>query len=87
MLKNAYELFAFCEIEVAANIFSSRGKLYKFGSTGIAKTIKRYQQYCFNPLQDNGMTILDAIKEVVGDEFEGLEIIITMLVLKRHLEI
>ncbi|XP_035547562.1 agamous-like MADS-box protein MADS3 [Juglans regia] len=55
LLKKAYELSVLCDAEVAVIIFSSRGKLYEFGSAGIAKTLERYQQYCFTPLQDNGV--------------------------------
>ncbi|TXG62750.1 hypothetical protein EZV62_009744 [Acer yangbiense] len=34
LLKKAYELSVLCDAEVALIIFSSRGKLYEFGSTG-----------------------------------------------------
>lgn len=33
LLKKAYELSVLCDAEVAVIIFSSRGKLYEFGST------------------------------------------------------
>ncbi|KAL3381276.1 hypothetical protein AABB24_001416 [Solanum stoloniferum] len=52
LLKKAYELSVLCEAEVALIIFSSRGKLYEFGSAGITKTLERYQRCCLNP-QDN----------------------------------
>ncbi|CAA7403787.1 unnamed protein product [Spirodela intermedia] len=48
LLKKAYELSVLCEAEVALIIFSSRGKLYEFGSVGIAKTLERYQRCCYN---------------------------------------
>ncbi|XP_044501429.1 agamous-like MADS-box protein MADS3 [Mangifera indica] len=54
LLKKAYELSVLCDAEVALIIFSSRGKLYEFGSAGISKTIERYQRCCFNP-QDNSI--------------------------------
>jgi len=34
LLKKAYELSVLCDAEVALIIFSSRGKLYEFGSAG-----------------------------------------------------
>ncbi|KAJ0052237.1 hypothetical protein Pint_00309 [Pistacia integerrima] len=54
LLKKAYELSVLCDAEVALIIFSSRGKLYEFGSAGISKTLERYQRCCFNP-QDNSI--------------------------------
>ncbi|XVF20480.1 hypothetical protein REPUB_Repub12eG0003900 [Reevesia pubescens] len=33
LLKKAYELYVLCDVEVALIIFSSRGKLYEFGSS------------------------------------------------------
>ncbi|XP_056174072.1 agamous-like MADS-box protein MADS3 isoform X6 [Syzygium oleosum] len=55
LLKKAYELSVLCDVEVALIIFSSRGKLYEFGSSGpsgINKTLERYQRNNFSP-QDN----------------------------------
>nr|AZZ09253.1 AGAMOUS-LIKE PROTEIN 6 [Primula vulgaris] len=54
LLKKAYELSVLCDAEVALIIFSSRGKLYEFGSSGITKTLERYQCCCFNP-RENGV--------------------------------
>ena len=34
LMKNAYELSVLCDAEVALIVFSSRGKLYEFGSVG-----------------------------------------------------
>ncbi|KAF3340338.1 MADS-box transcription factor [Carex littledalei] len=48
LLKKAYELSVLCDAEVALIVFSSRGKLYEFGSAGIPKTLERYQRTCFN---------------------------------------
>ncbi|AEC10582.1 Agamous-like MADS-box protein AGL6 [Arabidopsis thaliana] len=47
LLKKAYELSVLCDAEVALIIFSSRGKLYEFGSVGIESTIERYNR-CYN---------------------------------------
>ncbi|EOA27755.1 hypothetical protein CARUB_v10023910mg [Capsella rubella] len=47
LLKKAYELSVLCDAEVALIIFSSRGKLYEFGSLGISRTIERYNR-CYN---------------------------------------
>ncbi|KAI4356857.1 hypothetical protein L6164_000844 [Bauhinia variegata] len=52
LLKKAYELSVLCDAEVALIIFSSRGKLYEFGSSGVTKTLERYQRCSFTP-QDN----------------------------------
>uniref|UniRef100_A0AAU7LJI1 MADS81 n=1 Tax=Hippophae rhamnoides TaxID=193516 RepID=A0AAU7LJI1_9ROSA len=54
LLKKAYELSVLCDAEVALIIFSSRGKLYEFGSAGTPKTLERYQRCCFTP-QDNSI--------------------------------
>lgn len=53
LLKKAYELSVLCDAEVALIIFSSRGKLYEFGSSGITKTLERYQR-CYTSPPDNG---------------------------------
>uniref|UniRef100_K9LXJ0 AGL6-like protein 1 n=1 Tax=Iris fulva TaxID=92176 RepID=K9LXJ0_9ASPA len=47
LLKKAYELSVLCDAEVALIIFSSRGKLYEFGSSGTSKTLERYQRCCY----------------------------------------
>lgn len=47
LLKKAYELSVLCDAEVALIIFSSRGKLYEFGSAGTTKTLERYQRCCY----------------------------------------
>ncbi|WOK98945.1 MADS-box transcription factor 6-like [Canna indica] len=47
LLKKAYELSVLCDAEVALIIFSSRGKLYEFGSVGTTKTLERYQRCCY----------------------------------------
>ncbi|XP_038877326.1 agamous-like MADS-box protein MADS3 isoform X2 [Benincasa hispida] len=49
LLKKAYELSVLCDAEVALIIFSTRGKLYEFGSAGTSKTLERYQRCCFSP--------------------------------------
>ncbi|PIN00412.1 MADS box transcription factor [Handroanthus impetiginosus] len=48
LLKKAYELSVLCDAEVALIIFSSRGKLYEFGSTSMTQILERYQRCCFN---------------------------------------
>ncbi|KAJ7951037.1 MADS-box transcription factor [Quillaja saponaria] len=55
LLKKAYELSVLCDAEVALIIFSSRGKLYEFGSAGagITKTLERYQHCSFTSQQNN----------------------------------
>ncbi|CAI9101651.1 OLC1v1039022C2 [Oldenlandia corymbosa var. corymbosa] len=53
LLKKAYELSVLCDAEVALIIFSSRGKLYEFGSSGITKTIERYERSTYNPEENN----------------------------------
>ncbi|XP_061348257.1 agamous-like MADS-box protein AGL14 [Gastrolobium bilobum] len=44
LLKKAFELSVLCDAEVALIIFSPRGKLYEFSSSGINKTVERYQR-------------------------------------------
>ncbi|XP_073028540.1 agamous-like MADS-box protein MADS3 isoform X2 [Primulina eburnea] len=53
LLKKAYELSVLCDAEVALIIFSSRGKLYEFGSNSIMSTLERYQRCCFNPHENS----------------------------------
>ncbi|KAL5565407.1 hypothetical protein UlMin_028571 [Ulmus minor] len=57
LLKKAYELSVLCDAEVALIIFSSRGKLYEFGSSsaGMTKTLERYQRCCFTAHADNNI--------------------------------
>nr|AGR53802.1 DAL14 protein [Picea abies] len=59
LLKKAYELSVLCDAEVALIIFSSRGKLYEFGSAGMLKTLERYQK-CSYVLQDATVSDRDA---------------------------
>ncbi|XP_062217524.1 MADS-box transcription factor 6-like [Phragmites australis] len=56
LLKKAYELSVLCDAEVALIIFSSRGKLYEFGSAGITKTLQRYQHCCYNTQDSNTLS-------------------------------
>nr|ARV88393.1 SOC1/TM3-like protein [Paeonia suffruticosa] len=42
LLKKAYELSVLCDAEVAVIIFSQNGRLYEFSSSGMKKTIERY---------------------------------------------
>ncbi|KAI0513835.1 hypothetical protein KFK09_009866 [Dendrobium nobile] len=53
LLKKAYELSVLCDAEVALIIFSSRGKLYEFGSAGTCKTLERYQRSSFSSQATN----------------------------------
>ncbi|KAI3829209.1 hypothetical protein L1987_03326 [Smallanthus sonchifolius] len=53
LLKKAYELSVLCDAEVGLIIFSSRDKLYEFGSVGVMKTLERYQRCSFNPEDNN----------------------------------
>nr|ACU18363.1 unknown [Glycine max] len=53
LLKKAYELSVLCDAEVALIIFSSRGKLYEFGSVGTTNTIERYQRSSFTPQDEH----------------------------------
>ncbi|KAE8665843.1 MADS-box protein SOC1-like [Hibiscus syriacus] len=46
LLKKAYELSVLFDAEVALIVFSSRGKLYEFGSSGQA-TLIRVFLFCF----------------------------------------
>ncbi|NP_001290491.1 MADS-box transcription factor 6 [Elaeis guineensis] len=53
LLKKAYELSVLCDAEIALIIFSSRGKLYEFGSVGTSKTLERYQRCCYTSQDSN----------------------------------
>ncbi|KAK4747994.1 hypothetical protein SAY87_014580 [Trapa incisa] len=53
LFKKAYELSVLCDAEIALIIFSSRGKLYEFGSTGTNQTLERYQRSCGISLDNN----------------------------------
>ncbi|KAM0950182.1 putative transcription factor MADS-MIKC family [Dioscorea sansibarensis] len=48
LLKKAYELSVLCDAEIALIIFSTRGKLYEFGSAGTSNTLERYKRCCYN---------------------------------------
>ncbi|WOK94935.1 MADS-box transcription factor 6-like [Canna indica] len=60
LLKKAYELSVLCDAEVALIIFSSRGKLFEFGSGEVCKTVERYQSHRYN-----------ASEEITADENES----------------
>ncbi|CAL9082805.1 unnamed protein product [Musa acuminata var. zebrina] len=53
LLKKAYELSVLCDAEVALIIFSSRGKLFEFGSGEVCKTLERYQSYRYASQETN----------------------------------
>ncbi|WVZ86838.1 hypothetical protein U9M48_033562 [Paspalum notatum var. saurae] len=53
LLKKAYELSVLCDAEVALIVFSSRGKLYEFGSAGVTKTLEKYHNCCYNAQSSN----------------------------------
>ncbi|XP_054814321.1 agamous-like MADS-box protein AGL15 [Prosopis cineraria] len=48
LLKKAHELAILCDAEVAVIIFSNTGKLFEFSSSGMMRTLSRYNK-CFNP--------------------------------------
>jgi hypothetical protein len=52
LLKKAYELSVLCDAEVALIVFSSRGKLYEFGSAGYihlpSPDHMQFLQICFH---------------------------------------
>ncbi|KAJ8491895.1 hypothetical protein OPV22_013616 [Ensete ventricosum] len=55
LLKKAYELSILCDAEVAAIIFSSRGRLFEFcSSSSMLKTIERYQRCSHNASEAMG---------------------------------
>ncbi|XP_015878031.3 agamous-like MADS-box protein MADS3 isoform X2 [Ziziphus jujuba] len=47
LLKKACELSVLCDAEVGLIIFSSRGKLFEFGSTDLKKILERYRHFCY----------------------------------------
>lgn len=61
LLKKAYELSVLCDAEVALIIFSSRGKLYEFGSAGYISIICFSHFICriflVSPVKNNTMHV------------------------------
>ncbi|XP_031400101.1 MADS-box protein CMB1 isoform X2 [Punica granatum] len=58
LLKKAFELSVLCDVEVAAILFSSRGKLYEFSSSSsMASTIERYHRYTFANAESSQVTM------------------------------
>ncbi|KAL8111381.1 protein AGAMOUS-LIKE 6 isoform X2 [Apium graveolens] len=54
LMKKAYELSVLCDAEVAVIVFSSRGKLYEFSSTGsLTTTLEKYQRSSLNQLNNS----------------------------------
>ncbi|XP_010547306.1 PREDICTED: agamous-like MADS-box protein AGL15 isoform X4 [Tarenaya hassleriana] len=45
LLKKARELAVLCDAEVAVIVFSNSGKLFEFSSSGMKKTLSRYNKY------------------------------------------
>ncbi|EFH42137.1 MADS-box protein [Arabidopsis lyrata subsp. lyrata] len=45
LFKKAHELSVLCDAQVAAMIFSQKGRLYEFASSDIRNMIKRYAEY------------------------------------------
>ncbi|KAF3433070.1 hypothetical protein FNV43_RR24172 [Rhamnella rubrinervis] len=70
LLKKAYELSVLCDAEVAVIIFSSRGKLFEFGSTDVKKIIDRYRQFCyasedrFNIVEDQTQNLYQEVSKL-----------------------
>ncbi|XP_071710199.1 agamous-like MADS-box protein AGL11 [Rutidosis leptorrhynchoides] len=44
LLKKAYELSVLCDAEISLIVFSSRGRVYEYGSNNIKSTIERYKK-------------------------------------------
>ncbi|KAJ4822889.1 Agamous-like MADS-box protein mads3 [Turnera subulata] len=55
LMKKAYELSVLCDVEVGLIIFSSRGKLFEFGSTDMSKILQQYRQCCYGSQDNNTM--------------------------------
>ncbi|KAL1830255.1 hypothetical protein DCAR_0209688 [Daucus carota subsp. sativus] len=54
LMKKAYELSVLCDAEVALIVFSSRGKLYEFSSSGsMTATLEKYQRCNLNPMANS----------------------------------
>lgn len=48
LLKKAYELSVLCDAEIALIVFSSRGKLYEFGSAGYSSSSSSSSSYQYS---------------------------------------
>ncbi|XP_050387757.1 agamous-like MADS-box protein AGL15 [Argentina anserina] len=77
LLKKAKELAILCDAEIAVIVFSNTGKLFEFSSTGIKRTIARYNE-CH---ESSGTALVESRAEeedpkavdVLKDELEKLE--------------
>ncbi|KAE9620188.1 putative transcription factor MADS-MIKC family [Lupinus albus] len=77
LLKKAHELAILCDAEVAVIIFSNTGKLFEFSSSGMKRTLSRYNE-CTISLDE---TVVECRKEkeeskmvgILKDEIEKLE--------------
>ncbi|GLT32218.1 hypothetical protein SLA2020_068990 [Shorea laevis] len=72
LLKKAYELSVLCDAEVALIIFSSRGKLFEFGSTDVTKILERYRQHRYI-LQDNDIVQNETQQQTIYEEMLRLK--------------
>ncbi|KAG6576757.1 MADS-box transcription factor 17, partial [Cucurbita argyrosperma subsp. sororia] len=76
LLKKASELSVLCDVDVALIIFSSRGKLFEFGSTDMNKIHERCHQQCYNTgsTTDLHHTHILTYRNLVGEELEALSL-------------
>ncbi|XP_011025507.1 PREDICTED: agamous-like MADS-box protein AGL15 isoform X2 [Populus euphratica] len=51
LLKKAQELAILCDAEVAVIVFSNTGKLFEFSSSGMKRTLSRYNKFLDSPEQ------------------------------------
>lgn len=82
LLKKAYELSVLCDAQVSAIIFSQKGRLYEFSSSGMQQTIERYNKYSnskehsstFRPETDQYIQNLRLETEEMAKKIEFLEV-------------
>ncbi|KAJ8560393.1 hypothetical protein K7X08_022253 [Anisodus acutangulus] len=75
LLKKAFELSVLCDAEVSLIIFSQKGKLYEFSSSGTNKTIERYQKNDKNLRHDKILQDTEHLKEEVVSMSRKLELL------------
>ncbi|XP_043698522.1 MADS-box protein SOC1-like isoform X2 [Telopea speciosissima] len=69
LLKKAFELSVLCDAEVALIVFSPRGKLCEYASSGMQNTIDRYQRLA-RDVQTNSKAIEQSVQSLQNLKYE-----------------
>ncbi|KAG5145727.1 hypothetical protein JHK84_031270 [Glycine max] len=68
LFKKAQELSILCDAEVAVIVFSNTGKLFEFSSSGMKRTLSRYNK-C---LGSTDAAVAEIMTQLVGKDLTGL---------------